>query len=58
MEVRRGYSTDTFNEAVRGAKKVFASQKCFSLIFDHRVGGQNLDLVCPDSKSRKGGKDG
>ena len=57
VEVRRGYSTDTFNEVVRAGgrvgSKLVASQKCFSVIFDHRISDNNLDFLCPDSKSRK-----
>ena len=57
VEVRRGHSTDTFNEVVRGGarvgSKVVTSEKCFSVIFDHRISENNLDLLCPDSHSRQ-----
>ena len=57
VEVRKGYSTDTFNDVVRGGgrvgRKVFTSERCFSVIFDHRITDKNLDFLCPDEKSRK-----
>ena len=59
VEVRRGYSTDTFNELQRSGQdspqgKLFSSDRAFSIIFDHRQSGyQSLDLLCPNSRSRE-----
>ena len=58
VEVRRGLSTDTFNEAQRKGKlhRHFQQENCFSIIFDHRNKNSqdfvSLDLICPNEQVR------
>jgi len=63
VEVRKGFSTDTFNEVQKNIKanskyaKKLQAENCFSIIFDHRKkikGNYTLDLVCPNTKIRDG----
>ena len=57
VEVRRGHSTDTFHDVQRlPDSRLMASDRSFSIIFDHRVSANkmSLDLICPNSQSRKG----
>jgi len=61
VEVRKGFSTDTFNQVQRMIKKNSKSSRflipenSFSIIFDHRrlkQGNYTLDLVCSDEETR------
>ena len=60
VEVRKGFSTDTFNEAQRRGKaetkrqKNFIPENSFSIVFDHRNDQEytSLDLVCPNEETR------
>ena len=60
VEVRKGFSTDTLNEAQRKAKvdrkrqKYFFPENTFSIVFDHRNNQEytSLDLVCPNEATR------
>jgi len=62
VEVRKGFSTDTFNEVQRLMKtsskknKFLNPENCLSIIFDHRSkeseSGYTLDLVCGDEETR------
>merc|ERR1711892_985096 len=63
VEVRKGFSTDTFNEVQRMMKttskknKFLTPDNCLSIIFDHRSkekseSGYTLDLVCTDQETR------
>ena len=59
VEARKGFSTDTFNEAQRqislGRKhKHFKTENCFSIIFDHRNNSNltTLDLICQSEDVR------
>jgi len=63
VEVRKGFSTDIFNEVQRMMKttskknKFLTPDNCLSIIFDHRSkekseSGYTLDLVCTDEETR------
>jgi len=61
VDVRKGFSTDTFNEVQKNiaanskyAKKLLPDN-CLSIIFDHRkhVNNYTLDLVCKDHQTRE-----
>ena len=57
VEIRKGYSSDIFNEAQRNSSrkhKNLRPENCFSVIFDHRKneGLKSLDLVCPSEDVR------
>ena len=63
VEVRKGFSTDTFNEVQKMTKttskknKFLNPENCLSIIFDHRSKGKSesgytLDLVCSDEEIR------
>jgi len=62
VDVRKGFSTDTFNEVQKNLKtnsryaKKMLPDNCFSIIFDHRKkikGNYTLDLVCKDNETRE-----
>jgi len=63
VEVRKGFSTDAFNEVQKNIKansnyiKIFLPDHSFSIVLDHRKkikGHYTLDLVCQDMKTRDG----
>ena len=63
VEVRKGFSTDTFNEVQKNIKanskyaNLLLPDNCFSIVFDHRKkvkGHYTLDLVCKDVETRDG----
>lgn len=59
VEVRQGFSTDTFNEVekkgvhtIKLSADCLYSDNCFSVIFDPKLSTQSLDLVAEDTRTR------
>lgn len=58
VEVRQGFSTDTFNEVEKKMHQIklssdcLYSDNCFSVIFDPKLSVKSLDLVAEDTRTK------
>lgn len=58
VEVRQGFSTDTFNEVEKKMHQIklstdcLYSDNCFSVIFDPKLSVKSLDLVAEDARTK------